>query len=97
MRNWFWITTIIVATGCSHLALKPQNAVAEADADIRAHKIRIYFVGGRVPTAPGISPDVAAPYPRRYAGGPGCDDSNEADCEYARRYNERIADYLHKQ
>ena len=64
---------------------------------IRAQRIRIYFVGGRAPTAPGIPFDVATRYPRRYAGGAGCSDTSEGEREYARRYNERVADYLNRQ
>ena len=73
----------------------PMSAVAAADRDITAGRIRFCFVGGRAPVAPGV-PDhayaVMRRYPRIPVGPQGCiqDSGSDTRWDYARRYNIRM-------
>jgi hypothetical protein len=76
----------------------PGNAVTAAEYDIRNGHLMFYFIGSIAPSAPGVPEKYAyltLQYPRGLAGAnPGCTGSTGEECEYARRYNQRILQHL---
>src|SRR5215831_19869674 len=75
----------------------PDNAVKEAEQDIRSGNIKFYWSGSIASFPVGVPFDVAKKYPRADAG-VGCVTNDiplrERQQEYARRYNEKMFAYI---
>ena len=75
----------------------PDNAVKEAEQDIRSGHIKFYWAGSIAVRPIGVPFEVAKKYPRADAG-VGCVTSDiplrERQEEYARRYNEKMFAYV---
>jgi len=75
----------------------PDNAVKEAEQDIRSGHIKSYWAGSVGVRPVGVPFEVAKKYPRADAG-VGCVTSDiplrERQEKYARRYNEKIYAYI---
>ena len=75
----------------------PDNAVKEAEQDIRAGNIKFYWAGSIASRPVGVPIDVAKKYPQANAG-IGCVTNDiplrERQEEYARRYKEKIYAYV---
>jgi hypothetical protein len=75
----------------------PDNAVKEAEQDIRSRHIKFYWSGSIASMPVGVPFEVAKKYPKADAGN-GCDTNDiplrERQQEYARRYNEKIYTYI---
>jgi hypothetical protein len=78
-------------------AWNPDNAVKEADRDIRTGHIKFYWSGSIASFPVGVPFEVAKKYPKADAGN-GCVTSDiplrERQQEYARRYNEKMFVYI---
>ena len=76
---------------------KPDNAVREAEQDIRSGNIKFYWPGSIASFPVGVPFEVAKKYPKANAG-IGCVTNDiplrERQEEYARRYNEKIYAYI---
>ena len=79
----------------------PASAVADAERDITSSQLRFAYVGGFVPSAPGLPQTHATykildQYGRLKVGPQGCirDEQDEQRTEYARRYNLRMWSYV---
>ena len=80
------------------------SAVADAERDIAAGRIRFAYIGGVASHAPGLPSDgrtwlvVLRRYPHLKVGPQGCDQDEHFPqrAEYARRYNQRIWSYVSK-
>lgn len=75
-----------------------EDAVTDAEQDIRNGHIRFYFVGSIAPHAPGV-PNQFAHLTQRYPSGVagsnlGCSGSTDEQRAYAHRYNLRILQHL---
>ena len=75
----------------------PDNAVKEAEQDIRSGHIKFYWSGSFASMPVGVPIDVAKKYPKADAGN-GCVTNDiplrEGQQEYARRYNAKIYAYI---
>jgi hypothetical protein len=75
----------------------PDNAVKEAEQDIRTGNIKFYWSGSIASFPVGVPFDVAKKYPKADAGN-GCVTNDiplrERQQEYARRYNEKMFAYI---
>jgi hypothetical protein len=75
----------------------PDNAVKEAEQDIRSGHIKFYWAGSIASRPVGVPIEVAKTYPKASAG-IGCVTNDiplrERQEEYARRYNEKIYAYI---
>jgi hypothetical protein len=75
----------------------PDNAVKEAEQDIRSGHIKFYWAGSVGVRPVGVPFEVAKKYPKADAGN-GCVTNDiplrERQQEYARRYNEKIYAYV---
>jgi hypothetical protein len=75
----------------------PDNAVKEAEQDIRSGNIKFYWSGSIASFPVGVPFDVARNYPKASAG-IGCITNDiplrERQEEYARRYNAKIYAYI---
>jgi len=83
----------------------PASAVAEAERDIAAGRIRFAYIGGYVSHAPGLPSDPATlkmlegyRYRRLEVGPQGCiqDEHSFERAEYARRYNQVMWSHVSK-
>ena len=78
-------------------AWNPNNAVKEADGDIRTGHIKFYWSGSIASFPVGVPFEVAKKYPKADAGN-GCVTNDiplrERQQEYARRYNEKMFAYI---
>ena len=79
----------------------PASAVADAERDIASSQLRFAYVGGFVPSTPGLprtdaTHKVLDQYGRLEIGPQGCiqDEHWEQRTEYARRYNLRMWSYV---
>ena len=76
---------------------KSDNAVKEAEQDIRSGNIKFYWSGSTASFPVGVPFDVAKKYPKADAGN-GCVTNDmplrERQEEYARRYNEKMFAYV---
>ena len=82
----------------------PSTAVADADRDIAAGRIRFAYIGGYVSHAPGLPEGPATlktleRYRHLDVGPQGCilDEHSAARAQYARRYNQVMWRYVSKQ
>jgi len=75
----------------------PDNAVKEAEQDIRTGNIKFYWSGSIASFPVGVPFDVAKKYPKADAGN-GCVTNDiplrERQQEYARRYNQKMFAYI---
>ena len=75
----------------------PDNAVKEAEQDIRSGHVKFYWSGSIASMPVGVPIEVAKKYPKADAG-VGCVTNDiplrERQQEYARRYNEKIYAYI---
>ena len=75
----------------------PDNAVKEAQQDIRSGHIKFYWSGSIASMPVGVPFDVAKKYPKADAGN-GCVTNDiplrERQQEYARKYNEKVYAYI---
>src|SRR5881227_3483409 len=75
----------------------PADAVKEAEQDIRSGHIKFYWAGTIASRLVGVQFEVAKNYPKADAGN-GCVTNDiplrERQEEYARRYNEKMFDYV---
>ena len=75
----------------------PDNAVKEAEQDIRSGHIKFYWPGSIASMPVGVPFDVAKKYPKADAGN-GCVTNDiplrERQQEYARRYNDKMFAYI---
>jgi len=75
----------------------PDNAVKEAEQDIRSGRIKFYWSCSIASFPVGVPFDVAKKYPKADAGN-GCVTNDiplrERQQEYARRYNEKMFAYI---
>ena len=78
-------------------AWNPDNAVKEADRDIRTGHIKFYWSGSIASFPVGVPFEVVKKYPKADAGN-GCVTNDiplrERQQEYARRYNEKMFAYI---
>jgi hypothetical protein len=78
-------------------AWNPDNAVKEAELDIRSGHIKFYWWGSIASMPVGVPIEVAKKYPKADAGN-GCVTNDiplrERQQEYARRYNAKIYAYI---
>jgi hypothetical protein len=94
------ILALAVAAGlciAADPAWNPDNAVGEADRDIRIGRIKFYWSGSIASSPVGVPFEVAKKYPKADAGN-GCVTNDiplrERQQEYARRYNEKMFAYI---
>jgi hypothetical protein len=94
------IVALAVAAGLCIAAdpsWNPDNAVKEAEQDIRAGHIKFYWSGSIASFPPGVPLELAKKYPKADAG-IGCVTNDiplrERQQEYARRYNEKMFVYV---
>ena len=94
------ILALAVAAGlciAADPAWNPDNAVKEADRDIRTGHIKFYWSGSIASFPVGVPFEVVKKYPKADAGN-GCVTNDiplrERQQEYARRYNEKMFAYI---
>jgi hypothetical protein len=94
------ILALAVAAGlciAADPAWNPDNAVKEAEQDIRIGRIKFYWSGSIASFPVGVPFDVAKKYPKADAGN-GCVTNDiplrERQQEYARRYNKKMFAYI---
>ena len=91
---------MVLLAGCCIAAeptWNPDDAVKEAEQDIRSGHIKFYWAGSIASRPVGVPIEVAKNYPKADAG-IGCITNDiplrERQEEYARRYNEKIYAYI---
>src|SRR6266704_4342624 len=93
----------ILLTGCTvfhpHSVWNPATARSDAERDFAADKVRFCYVGGFVPSAPGLPEDAntaISRYPSIAVGPQGCVQSGDVKgrTEYASRYNAQMWKFL---
>lgn len=97
------IVRILVLTVAAGLCVaadptwNPDNAVKEAEQDIRSGRFKFYWSGSIASVPVGVPFDVAKKYPKADAGN-GCVTNDiplrERQQEYARRYNGKMFAYI---
>ena len=98
------VLVLAIVTGCSSISSRwnPDAAVADAEHDIASRHLRFAYVGGFVPSAPGVPLDgygTLQGYGKLEIGSQGCAQGNywEERQEYARRYNQTMWAHVSKQ
>jgi hypothetical protein len=96
------IVILAMLSSCASRRWSPDSALADAERDIASGNIRFAYVGGLSQSTPGVPESHDAMlqrYGRLEVGNQGCvqDEHRPERHEYARRYNEKMLNYVAKQ